>query len=657
MHCPSCKAENVTGAEWCASCDASLTGAAALGPGSVVAGRYEIVALLGRGGMGAVFKAHDRALDESVAIKVLRSDIGVTREMDRRFRAEIKLARRISHKNVCRIHEYGEDGELRYLSMTLVEGVDLKHAITQRGRLPPEEAFDVALQVAEGLQAIHDEGIVHRDLKTPNIMRDGKGVVRLMDFGIAKQWTGAPTGDQTATGMVVGTPEYMSPEQVRGEKVDGRSDIYALGIVLYEVFTGHVPFHADTPVATLWLQLKEPPPLEAPNAAAIPGPVVPILMKALAKEPDSRYASAREMADDLSRARDLTFRTRGPRPAPVLVSAAAPRLEPLAETTPMPTPVPAVTPTPARTAGRPVMAVRAAVAPGVAVGPAARHGAPAARARAVLLWVLSAFAIGVVGAGLFLREYASGRRAAQEAGAEATAAPRPKVQAVPTPSAAPETPEPVATPSPTPPASPSAQPKATRLAAPAPLAPANGAEIPAGIWPRLIWDPVPGANAYRVALALDASFVSVRVDRRQDETAFDVAPLGSELQPGDSRRYYWRVAALDARGVEGSPSKVWRFTIARPATEASRAQATAAPTSSQASGTLQLTVIPWAEVSIDGNPVQGVPLRKIPLPPGTHVVRLAHPDYEPVQRRVTIRSGETRELTVDLPEEAIRRNR
>jgi eukaryotic-like serine/threonine-protein kinase len=277
MLCPSCKAENDGGAVWCVSCGGSLTETAGMKAGSVIAGRYEILAPLGKGGMGAVFRAHDRALDETVAIKVLRSDMGVTREMDRRFRAEIKLARRISHKNVCRIHEYGEDGELRYLSMAVVDGVDLKRIIKEKGRLAPEEAFDVALQVADGLQAIHDEGIAHRDLKTPNIMRDERGVVRLMDFGIAKQWTGGATGELTATGMIVGTPEYMSPEQVRGEKVDGRTDIYALGIVLYEVFTGRVPFCADTPVATLWLRRpsRRPPPHRATapcSSRSSPGP-------------------------------------------------------------------------------------------------------------------------------------------------------------------------------------------------------------------------------------------------------------------------------------------------------------------------------------------------------------------------------------------------
>ncbi len=634
MLCPSCKADNGAGTERCASCGASLTDAAKTPPGKVISGRYEILELLGAGGMGAVFKAHDRALDETIAIKVLRTSGGVTRDMDRRFRAEIKLARKISHKNVCRIHEYGEDGELRYLSMALVQGVDLKRIITQKGGLPPEEAFDVALQVAEGLQAIHDEGIAHRDLKTPNIMRDERGIVRLMDFGIAKQWTGDLTGSHTATGMVVGTPEYMSPEQVRGEKVDGRTDIYALGIVLYEVFTGHVPFRADTPVGTLWQQLKEPPPLDGPDAARIPAPVVPILRKALAKEPDQRYASARGMADDLRRARDRVLTSGEIVPSPARDSAVAPQNAPITQTTPWP-----CTPAPRKQG----------------VEKAARPQRHRTAARTVLL-AFPVFVVAAVAAGVLVRHYLSSRQAAPDTVTSDTAAP--PVTNAPTPvvSAPPTVPNDASTPPVTSAPSPSG-PRTSRLAAPVPLAPADGAEIPAGMWPRLTWDPVPGASSYRAVVALDPSFRSPHVDRRQSQTGFDVGELSAGLRPGESRRYYWRVAALDKRDTEGAFSVGRRFTIAKPPLETSRAQPTPAAGSAQGSGILQLTVIPWAEVTIDGAPVQSVPLRKISLPPGPHVVRLLHPDYEPVQRKVTIRSGEKLDLTVDLPEEAVPKKR
>src|SRR5262249_14975070 len=150
-------------------------------------------------------------LDEIVAIKVLRPDFAQEPKMAERFKGEIKHARKIRNRNVCAIHDFGEEKGLLFISMEFIEGVDLKHVLKEPGGLPPDEAYEVAIQVAEGLQAVHDAGIIHRDLKTPNIMRDGQGVARLMDFGIAKRQGDA--GTMTATGQVVGTPEYMSPEQ------------------------------------------------------------------------------------------------------------------------------------------------------------------------------------------------------------------------------------------------------------------------------------------------------------------------------------------------------------------------------------------------------------------------------------------------------------
>jgi serine/threonine-protein kinase len=312
MICPSCGAANDDAAEVCFTCRAVLS---ALTQGSVVGGRYEILSPLGRGGMGAVYRAHDRVLDETVALKVLRGDVASTPEMPKRFRSEIKLARRVAHPNVCRIYEYGEDGPRQYISMELVEGTNLKEILKRRGALPPEEACGLAAQVADGLEAIHRVGIVHRDLKTLNVMIDAHGAAKVMDFGIAKkvggEGTPAPSGS-----YVVGSPEYMSPEQARGQPVDFRSDIYALGIIVFELFTGRVPFHGDTPVATLLMHLETPPPLEGPAASAIPLSARPVLRKALAKDPDERYRSAREMADALRAATER----------PDARSAAAPKL-------------------------------------------------------------------------------------------------------------------------------------------------------------------------------------------------------------------------------------------------------------------------------------------------------------------------------------------
>jgi serine/threonine protein kinase len=316
MICPSCKAENEDTAEACFTCGRAL---AALTQGWVIAGRYEILSPLGKGGMGMVYKAHDRMLDETVAIKVLRAEFANTPDMAKRFRHEIKLARKVSHRNVCRIHEYGEDQGIRYISMEYVEGTDLKQFSRDRGGwLGAEEGFDVSIQTADGLQAIHDVGIIHRDLKTTNIMRDTRGLIRLMDFGIAKI-EGADRssgGGLTTTGQIMGTPEYMSPEQCLGDKIDHRSDVYALGIVLYELFTGAVPFRGDTPVATLFKHIQDPVPFEGAWASRIPSAAVSVLRKALAKNRADRFASAGAMAEALRRAQQQAAAGIAPDAAP-----------------------------------------------------------------------------------------------------------------------------------------------------------------------------------------------------------------------------------------------------------------------------------------------------------------------------------------------------
>jgi serine/threonine protein kinase len=266
-------------------------------------------------------------LEEEVAIKVLRAEFANTPEMAQRFRHEIKLARKVSHRNVCRIHEYGEDGGMRYISMEFVEGVDLRQLARERGGLIPiEEAFDLAIQLGEGLQAIHDVGIVHRDLKMSNIMRDGRGLVRLMDFGIAKASGADRTGGGlTTTGQIMGTPEYMSPEQCLGDQTDHRSDLYSLGIVTYEMFTGQVPFRGDTPVATLFKHIQDPVPFEGPVAARIPLPAVAMLRRVLDKDRAARYDNAAAMAEAL---RDAQLTTASTEPDDIQPTAGMPAVVP-----------------------------------------------------------------------------------------------------------------------------------------------------------------------------------------------------------------------------------------------------------------------------------------------------------------------------------------
>jgi predicted Ser/Thr protein kinase len=342
MSCPQCGAANDDSARQCHGCGGIL---ATLRPGERVASRWEVLARLGSGGMGVVYKAHDRELDEVVALKVLRADLAHSEEMTRRFRSEIKLARRVRHPNVCAIHEYGQDGALRFIVMEFVEGVDLKRVLAG-GAMPHDDALEVAAQIAGALHAIHQAGIVHRDLKPANVMLDARGRVRLMDFGIAKQFGPEHGSGLTATGHIVGTPEYMSPEQVRGDTLDVRSDVYSLGTMLFEAFTGRVPFRGQTAMATLYQTVHEPVPVEAIHAARVPPAATAVLLRTLAKAPAERYGSAADLERALLEARRPAAPAHEPRTVALVRSALALKPEPLMETTPLPaTPVPAAVPT------------------------------------------------------------------------------------------------------------------------------------------------------------------------------------------------------------------------------------------------------------------------------------------------------------------------
>jgi serine/threonine-protein kinase len=257
--------------------------------------------------MGSVYRARDRVLGDKVAIKVMRTDLSSKPEMIRRFGSEMGLVRKVRHAHVCRIFGSGEEHGRLWLCMELVEGEALRPLI--RSQLPEvEQAFEWATQIANGLQALHEVGLVHRDVKALNVMIDGKGVARLMDLDIAKQWE-QEVADATATGQILGTPEYISPEYARGQPLDARSDIYSLGVLVYELFTGELPFKGDSPVGTIMKHIHDPAPLEGPRAARIPEQVVPILRKALAKKPEMRYSTARGMAVALGVARNAM---RGP---------------------------------------------------------------------------------------------------------------------------------------------------------------------------------------------------------------------------------------------------------------------------------------------------------------------------------------------------------
>ena len=266
--------------------------------GTLFAGRYDIESELGVGGMGIVYKAHDRTLDDAVAIKVLRGEaLAQDATLVDRFKQEIRLARKITHKNVLRTHDFGETDGMRYLSMEYVRGITLKHLLSQNRLLPTAAGLRIARQICGGLAAAHAAGVIHRDIKPQNILIEPNGGVKIMDFGIAR--LSADKGF-TATGMVVGTPDYISPEQARGGELDLRTDVYSAGVVFYEIFSGALPFEGDSPLGVVLKHIQEdPPPIESKNPDVDPK-IARIVMKAIEKDPDRRYQSMAELSRDLS---------------------------------------------------------------------------------------------------------------------------------------------------------------------------------------------------------------------------------------------------------------------------------------------------------------------------------------------------------------------
>jgi HAMP domain-containing protein len=267
--------------------------------GSLFAGRYEIQSVLGKGGMGIVYKAHDKDLDDIVAIKTLKSEaLSADPTLLDRFKQEIRLARRITHPNILRTHDLGETDGLRYLSMEFVKGITLNHLVEQDQLPPTPVALRIAKQVCAGLAAAHEVGVIHRDIKPQNIIIEPTGGLKIMDFGIARL-----TQDRgmTTTGSVVGTPDYMSPEQARGLPLDFRSDIYSTGVVLYELFTGALPFEGDSPVAVVLKHVQEKPPSPQAKNPKIDPKIASIILKCMQKEPADRYHSVNELYEALTK--------------------------------------------------------------------------------------------------------------------------------------------------------------------------------------------------------------------------------------------------------------------------------------------------------------------------------------------------------------------
>ncbi len=262
-------------------------------------GRYQILKELGRGGMGIVFHAYDKQLKEQVAIKILSPLLSNDPDALERLKREVSAARRITHSNVIRIHDISEINGLHYISMEYFHGTNLKEHVKTNGPISPMQAMNIAGQICDGLEAAHRQGIIHRDLKSQNIILDATGRVKIIDFGLARS---AHLEGLTATGLIMGTPEYMAPEQVSGKRVDERADIYSLGIILYELFTGRVPFTGDSAIAVGFMQLKEDPPPPAQINSTVSSEVANVICKALAKDPIQRYRTISELKLDLESA-------------------------------------------------------------------------------------------------------------------------------------------------------------------------------------------------------------------------------------------------------------------------------------------------------------------------------------------------------------------
>jgi len=309
MKCPKCHADNPDTQKFCGACASSLlhpedfsvtktmeTPIEVLGRGTTIAERYEIIEELGKGGMGRVYKVRDAEINEDVALKLLKSEIASDEKTIERFRNELKIARRVSHKHVCRMYDIGKEEERYFISMEYVEGEDLKSHIKRKGRLSTDDAISIAIQVCEGLGEAHRLGVVHRDLKPQNIMIDKEGQAKIMDFGIARS-VEAP--GVTATGMIIGTPSYISPEQAEGEEADHRSDIYALGVILYEMMTGEVPFKGETALSVALKHKAQLPTDPRKWNPEISDDFSRLILICMEKDRERRYQSAETLLADL----------------------------------------------------------------------------------------------------------------------------------------------------------------------------------------------------------------------------------------------------------------------------------------------------------------------------------------------------------------------
>ncbi len=308
MKCANCQADNPENAHFCGNCGTKLreptpppeaplpTPSKELRRGAIFAKRYEIIEELGRGGMGRLYRVLDTKINQEVALKILRPEISRDQQTIGRFSNELRLARQVAHKNVCRMYHLGEDNGTHFIIMEYISGQDLQSMIKMTKQLSMETAVDIAKQICEGLAEAHRLGVIHRDLKPGNIMIDREGNARILDFGIAHS---LESRGLTESGHLIGTPEYMSPEQAQDTGVDQRSDIYSLGVILYEMVTGKVPFTGDTPISITIKHIEEIPKSPKTLAPQIPDVLSQLIMKCLEKNKEYRHKNAEELRSDL----------------------------------------------------------------------------------------------------------------------------------------------------------------------------------------------------------------------------------------------------------------------------------------------------------------------------------------------------------------------
>jgi len=283
-----------------ASGDGERATLSAFGAGSLFGARFEILGSLGAGGMGRVFKARDRELDDVVALKMLKPEVAGDRALVERLKSELKLARKITHPNVLRTFDFGEIDGVPYISMEYVRGLTLRSMLEQSGRLPFKAGLHLSRQILAGLAAAHALGILHRDIKPENIILDSIGDAKLMDFGLARPVDRLEKG-VTQAGFIVGTPHYLAPEQLQGLDAGPPADVYACGVVLYEIFTGHLPLGGENAVEILMQHLKQPPVDPRTYWPEMPAPLQATLLRCLEKDPAARFTDASALAAEIEK--------------------------------------------------------------------------------------------------------------------------------------------------------------------------------------------------------------------------------------------------------------------------------------------------------------------------------------------------------------------